>query len=304
MPLFPEVLDPARAAATVMSPVHCLFGLHIVRRGLLFIDLAVAQVAALGMAFALAKGFSADNPADETKIYLYSLAFALAGSLLISVTRFRLGKVPHEAVIGIVYVVASAGAFVLLEFSPHGAEELKSLFQGNILFVQPSHVWSVAYWYGAVMVVLLLFWKPITKVSLQTEDAPAGIKLVLLDVLYYSLLGFVVASSVKIAGVLVVFSWLVMPAVVAFLFVEKMSAAVIIALPVSLIGSWLGLLLSFYAPAIALSEEGRQAMAVAGAEVERGWPSGPSIVLALGAIVTAAYLIRLLLPDKKPRPER
>lgn len=296
---FWSIMGLAAVASTIMSPVHCLFGLHIVRRGLLFIDLAVAQVAALGMSVALAKGLDPSNPAHEGQIYLYSLAFALGGACIISLTRFRLGRVPHEAVIGIVYVIASAAAFVLLEFSPHGAEELKSLFQGNILFVTKAHVTSTAYWYGAVLVCLLFVWRSTTKVTLRADDAPMGLRLVLLDVLYYALLGFVVASSVQIAGVLVVFTWLVMPAVVAFFFVNRMSAAVAVALPISFVGTWLGLFLSYYAPPIALSDEARAAIGAGTDEVQRGWPTGPSIVIGMAVLVIVAYAIKLFIPDRQ-----
>ncbi|HQU18467.1 MAG TPA: metal ABC transporter permease [Fimbriimonadaceae bacterium] len=126
-------MGPAVLAAVFMSPIHALFGLHIVRRGLIFIDLAVAQVAAFGMSLAIGQGYEAQSPTA----YWYSVGFALAGALLISVTRFRLGRVPHEAIIGVVYVLATAASIIVLEFSPsgHGLEELKNMLAGNILFV-------------------------------------------------------------------------------------------------------------------------------------------------------------------------
>src|SRR5687767_5936844 len=113
----------ATMASLVMSPVHCLFGLHIVRRGVIFIDLAVAQVAALGMSVAVANG----HDIHSSGAYWISLAFALGAALLIALTRFKLGKVPHEAIIGIIFVVGSALGVVVLQSTPHGAEELKEI---------------------------------------------------------------------------------------------------------------------------------------------------------------------------------
>lgn len=286
----------ATYAALLMSPVHALFGLHIVRRGLIFIDLAVAQVAALGMSLAIALG----HEAASGEAYYYSIGFALAGALLISVTRFRLGRVPHEALIGVVYVFATAASIVILTFAPsgHGLEEINHILAGNIIYVSRSDVASTAWTYGLILLAMVFLWRPISRVT-QHEDAgqPAW-KTVLTDFAFYSLLAFVVASSVKVAGVLVVFSWLVMPAVVAFFFVEPMRKAVLVAIPVGMIGSLAGLLVSFYAPALPFAHAHDEPNPIESAG-GGGWPTGPAMVVALGVIVLAAYLVKLFLPDRK-----
>jgi zinc/manganese transport system permease protein len=288
-------------AALLMSPVHALFGLHIVRRGLIFIDLAVAQMAALGMSLAIAYG----HEAQSGMAYRYAIGFALAGALLISVTRFRLGKVvPHEAIIGIVFVLCTAASIIILTFSPsgHGHEEIQALLSGNIPFVSHADVHETAWTYGIILLVTLLLWKPISAISLrQHEDGPAW-RTVAYDFAFYALLGFVVASSVKIAGVLVVFSWLVMPAVAAFFFAEKILHAAAIAIPVGMVGSLAGLLVSYYAPALpfahAHDEPTQHELAIQG-----GWPTGPSIVVSLGVIVILAYLAKVFIPDRPDAPE-
>lgn len=289
------LLGPAVVAASVMSPVHALFGLHIVRRGLIFIDLAVAQVAALGMALALSVGHAPESAAT----YQFSVGFALAGALLISLSRFKLGRVPHEAIIGVVYVLATAASIVVLEFAPtgHGLEELKGILAGNIVFVQTEQVRATAITYAVILAALVALWRPITRMTLKEDSEAQGFKGVLLDFTFYALLGFVVASSVKIAGVLVVFAWLVMPAVVAFFFVERMRAAVPIAIAVGVLGSFGGLMLSFFAPAIHLSHTHDEPNPIEAAGAG-GWPTGPAIVVALGAIVVLAYLVRLALPTR------
>lgn len=263
-------------ASLVMSPVHCLFGMHIVRRGVIFIDLAVAQMAALGMAIAHAQGHDLQSAAT----YWYSLGFALGSALLIALSRFKLGTVPHEAIIGIMFVLASALGIVVLDRTEHGVEELRDILTGSILFVQQSDVTHTATIYGVLMAVMIVMWRATAAVTLHEESAPVGFKRVVVDFLFYGLLAFVVASSVKIAGVLVVFTWLVMPPVCAFLWVESMKKALMIAIPVSLIGTVLGLWISF----------------------KWDWPSGPAIVVVLGALVTVFYLAKVALPSRAAVP--
>ncbi|MEZ0325808.1 MAG: metal ABC transporter permease [Fimbriimonas sp.] len=269
---FWELMKWPVLAALVMSPVHCLFGLHIVRRGVIFIDLAVAQMAALGMAIAVAKGHEVGSP----QAYWLSLSFALGAALAISLTRFKLGRVPHEAIIGIMFVLASALGIVVLDQSPHGLEELKDTLSGSILLVPQEEVFKTMAVYGVIFVISLLLWKRTSAISLGQPDAPTGVMRTVLDFAFYGLLAFVVASSVKIAGVLVVFTWLVMPPVIAFLWVEKMAKAMMIALPLALLGSIGGLLMSY----------------------KYDWPTGPAIVVVFGTAVAALYILKLFVPEQ------
>lgn len=264
----------ATMASLVMSPVHCLFGLHIVRRGVIFIDLAVAQVAALGMSVAIANGHEIDSSAA----YWTSLGFALGAALLIALTRFKLGRVPHEAIIGIIFVVGSALGLVVLQGTPHGAEELSQVMSGtSLLLVAPQQVNDTAIIYAILLVIAVLFWRQISRISLDEEDAPRGLARVFYDFVFYGMLAFVVASSVKLAGVLVVFTWLVMPPVVAFLWVSRLSHAVWISVPLALIGSLIGLWVSLV----------------------RDWPPGASIVIVFGCIVALLYVVKLFVPERR-----
>lgn len=265
-------MRPASLAALTMAPIHCLFGLHIVRRGVIFIDLAVAQVAALGMAIAVARGY---DPHSVTT-HGFAVGSALIAAMLISLTRFRLGLVPHEAMIGIIFVVGSALSVVVLENTPHGLEELRDTLSGNILFVADKEVTTTMWLYLGVLVVLMLLWRSITDITLRPEAKRTAWQTVAVDLAFYALLGVVVASSVKVAGVLVVFSWLVMPAVCAFLFWSKMSVAVVVSLPIALISTGGALWLSY----------------------SRDWPTGPSIVIVLGAVTGILYAVKLIMPQK------
>jgi len=268
----------APLAAMIMSPVHCLFGLHIVRRGVIFIDLAVAQIAALGMAFAVMHGYEVGT----TQAYWISLAFALCGALLISLSKFKLGRVPHEAMIGIYFVAASALGIIMLENTAHGMEELHDILTGNIIFVELAHLKTTAMIYGAILAVLIVLWKPIVSISLREESAPKGGKVVLYDFIFYSLLAFVVASSVQIAGVLLVFTWLVMPAVTVFFWLSRMKGAVAWALPLSVLMSLFGLW----------------------ASEQKDWPTGATMVVVLAAVVCVSYLVRLIVPLREAGPSQ
>lgn len=297
---FWRLMGLAVLAALVMAPVHALFGLHIVRRGLIFIDLAVAQVAALGISLAIALG----NETESSTSYWFSVAFALGGAFLISLSRFRLGRVPHEAIIGIVYVLSTAASIIVLDFAPtgHGLEELKSMLAGNILFVTRQDVETTTWIYAGITLVSLVLWRPITAITFSKKGEEGSLWAVGIDFVFYALLGLMVATSVKIAGVLVVFSWLVMPAVVAFFYVDRMLPAVLVALPVGLAGSAGGLFLSYYAPALSFGHTHEEPTAIEAAGLS-GWPTGPAIVVALGAVVIVCYLIRLFIPEKPRESE-
>ena len=268
---FLKIMQLPTIASLVMSPVHCIFGLHIVRRGVIFIDLAVAQMAALGMALAVAN----HHDVQSATAYWLALSFALGTALFIALTRFKLGRVPHEAIIGIIFVVASALGIIVLENTEHGVEELKDILSGSLLFVTQQDVNKTAIAYGLIMVAATLAWKPTTAISLQEEDLPRGWRRVFADMAFYGLLAFVVASSVKIAGVLVVFTWLVMPPVCAFFYLNRMKHAILMSIPIAILGTLGGLWISY----------------------TRDWPTGPAIVVSLGTIVAILYFVKLFIPE-------
>ena len=264
-------------AAMIMAPVHCLFGLHIVRRGVIFIDLAVAQMAAMGMAFAVMKGFEFET----TQAYWISLAFALVGALLISLSKFKLGRVPHEAMIGIFFVAAAAVGIIFLQNTAHGMEEMQKMQTGNIMLVELPQLKTTGIIYAAITFVLILFWRPIAAISLKEPNAPRGAKAILYDFVFYSLLALMVASSVQIAGVLLVFTWLVMPAVAVFFWLSRMKGAVGWALPLSILMSLFGLWVSG----------------------QKDWPTGATMVVVLTAVVAVSYLVRLFVPQREMAAE-
>jgi len=208
-------MGAAIVACLVLVGIYVYFGVHIVRRGVIFVDLALAQVAAMGATVAFLAGYTLDG----FVAYLFSLAFALVGSVVFTWTRAREERVPQEAIIGIVYAFCAAAVVLLVDRAPHGAEHIKSLLVGNILWVKWQTIGQILA--VAVGVGLLHFFchDKFTLVTFDPELARSrGLSVPLWDFLFYLSLAWVVTSSVQVAGVLLVFSFLIVPAVCGLLF--------------------------------------------------------------------------------------
>lgn len=200
----------AALAALVLAGIHAYLGFHIVRRGVLFVDLALAQMAALGVALGVVLG----REHDEVGSYLLALGMTFVGAALFAWLRGRARSVPLEAFIGIVFATAQALVFLVLEKSPSGPEHLKETLVGSLFTVDPDHIARVAVLYAVVGAVHWFLRKPFFEITQDPDGAAArGRKLFMWDLLFYATFGFVVTSSVQIAGVLLVFGFLVIPAV-------------------------------------------------------------------------------------------
>ena len=196
-------------AGFVLAGIHAYFGMHVLARGVVFADLALAQVAALGLTLAILAGYPVNSQAG----YWYGLAFAIGGAVLFALTRPYEKLLQQEAVIGIVYAVSASVGVLVLDRAPQGAEHMKQLLIGSILSVTPPEVGEIALLYGAIGVLHVLFRRPLTEVSFRPLAAEAaGRNLFLWDVLFYVSFALVVTSSVRVAGVLLVFSYLIVPA--------------------------------------------------------------------------------------------
>jgi zinc/manganese transport system permease protein len=204
-------LWPACLAGLVLTGIHAYLGLHVLTRGVIFVDLALAQVAALGAAVATLAG----HPPQGEAAYFYSLVFALGGAVLLALTRLGGRRLPQEALIGVVYVMAAAVAVLVLDRAPEGAERVKALLVGNILAVAPREIGTLVLLYGAVGLVHWVGRRGFLALS-RGELAPGG-RARLWDVAFYASFALVVTSSVRIAGVLLVFTYLVVPALVGAL---------------------------------------------------------------------------------------
>jgi len=229
----------------VLTGIHGYLGIHVLKRKVIFVDLAMAQIAALGAAYAILLGYDPKHPENSFRIYLFSLGFTLVGAAVISLSRMKKEKVPHEAFIGIVYASASALAMLLLSKTPTEGEQIKHMLVGSLLTVQASKVWTTAAIYAVIGIFHWVFRAKFFAISEDADAAEkAGISVRFWDFLFYVSFGFVITSSVSIAGVLLVFSYLVVPGVIAVMFAESTRARVAIAWSVGTLVSVLGMIIS------------------------------------------------------------
>lgn len=269
MDLFTLWLWPL-VALVVLPAMLVYFGLHVVGRGIIFVDLALAQIAALGIATAILLGADPDH---GTLPYILAIGFTLAGAALFSLTRFRHPRVPQEAIIGIIYIVAAAAATLVLSRTAAGDEEIKNLLVGNILLVSKAEVLRTIVLFAAVGAFHFALRRNFHLVSFDEEEAERrGVSVRLWDFLFYATFGLVVTSFVRIAGVYLVFSYLIVPAVCGALLSSRTAARLAIGWVVALTAGVTGLLLSTQWESMDL-------------------PTGPTIVCAFGALLLVSGLL-------------
>ena len=248
-------------ASLLLPGILVYYGLHIVRREIIFVDLALAQVAALGICVSILF----KHEAHDWQTYAWSLAFTLIGAAIFTLTRRHDHHVPQEALIGIVYVVAAAIGILLLNQSPNGSEELKETLVGDLLLVQkPEQVLKPFGLYLAIGVVHFVFRKKFLMITFEPERAAVEkMSIRGWDFLFYALFGVVVTSFVHIGGVLMIFSYLIVPAVCANFLAISLGARLVIGLLTAAVASIAGLFASF----------------------QFNWPTGAAIICALGAVL-------------------
>ena len=237
-----EVMFWPIVACVLLPWLLVYLGIHVVQRGIIFIDIAMAQMASLGICVAVLLRLDLESPAT----FGIALGCTLIGAAIFSFTGKREGKVPQEAVIGIAYVVAAAAAVLLLSRAAEGDEEIKNMLIGNILLVTPADVWKCLGLFALVGAFHFGFRKKFMLVSFEREAAYAqGLRVRLWDFLFYASFGFVVTSFVRIAGVLLIFTYLIVPAVCGIHLANSFRKRLLIGWVLSLVGGIAGLLLSF-----------------------------------------------------------
>ena len=231
-------------ASLILTGIHSYLGLHVVERGVIFVDLSLAQIAALGGTIALLLPMSDGDP-HSSMVYWVSLLFTFIGAAIFSMVRSRRARIPQEAIIGISYAVASAAAILAMSKSTSQAEHLKDMLVGNIIAVSWPEVTHTALLYGAVAVFHYIFRKQFLAISMHHDTAEStGLNVRLWDFLFYASFGFVVTSSVAIAGVLLVFCYLIVPSVAAMLYADTVGKRLAIGWIMGTVVSALGVLLS------------------------------------------------------------
>jgi zinc/manganese transport system permease protein len=231
----------ALLAALVLAGIHSYLGFHVVSRGVIFVDISMAQAAAFGAVVAMITGIAPHS----VNAYFMSLAFTIAGAVLISISRTRDNRVPQEAFIGIIYAGFSAGAILLLARHPGGMEELEEMLTGSLLTMQWDDLISMAILYVAIGVFHYLLRNRFFRLS---EDRSGAIRdgwsVGWWDFLFYASFGLVVTSSVHIAGVLLVFSFLVVPPVIALMFTRRKGVRLFIGWLIGFLGCLFGIIFS------------------------------------------------------------
>lgn len=266
-------------ASLVLTGIHAYLGLHVLARGVIFVDLALAQVAALGITAAFLVG----HPMQSDAAYWYALTFTVGGALLFAISRAHRPRIPQEAIIGIVYAVSAAAAVLVVDRAPQGSEHIKQLLVGSILTVTPREVGALAILYAAIGALHWGTRRPLLEISLDPEAAIAkGRRIRAWDFLFYASFGLVVTSSVRIAGVLLVFAYLIVPAAVGALLSQSVSGRLLVGWGIGLLVSVLGLLASY------------------------AWdlPTGATVVTTFGALLAAVAIglgARALLREVKAR---
>ena len=232
------------AASLILTGIHAYLGVHVVERGVIFVDLSLAQIAALGATVALLLPISGGDP-HGVVVYWVSLGFTFLGAFVFSTIRSKRARIPQEAIIGICYAVASAAAILAMSKATSESEHLKDMLVGNILAVSWEEVGNTAALYGVVGLFHFVFRHKFLAISMDPKRAEAeGISIRAWDFLFYASFGFVVTSSVAIAGVLLVFCYLIVPSVAAMLYSDTIGKRLAIGWSMGTVVSALGVYLS------------------------------------------------------------
>ncbi len=256
-------------ACLVLVGIHAYFGIHIIERRVLFVDLAVAQFAALGAVVGFLYGFRPGQLGST----LFSMAFAVLAAAVFALTRMRHEKLPQEAIIGITFVVASAAAILVADRAPEGAEHIKETLAGSLLWV----TWPTVLKDLVIYLFVGAFHWFLRKRFLLISSDPAeayrrGWRVRWWDFLFYLSFGIIITFSVEIGGVLMVFSYLVIPACIAILLANRMSTRLVLGWVVGTAGSALGLVASYV----------------------WDFPTGPAIVVVLGLMLLISWAAQAL----------
>src|SRR5258707_5484484 len=264
-------------ASLILTGIHAYLGVHVVERGVIFVDLSLAQVAAFGATIAMLTPVASGDP-HAPAVYWVSLVFTFLGAFVFSTIRSKRARIPQEAIIGICYAVASAAAILAMSKATSESEHLKDMLVENILAVSWAEVRKTALLYGAIGIFHYVFRRRFLAISMDPQRAEAeGMSIRFWDFLFYASFGFVVTSSVSIAGVLLVFCYLIVPSVAAMLYAESIGRRLAIGWSMGTIVSALGVYLS----------------------LKLDLPTGATIVCTFGLVLILMAVVRPLFQQVK-----
>lgn len=268
-----QFMLPPFVACMVLVGLFAYLGIHVIAREVIFVDLSLAQMAALGSTSTVL--FGIDH--ESSIAYVFSLVFTTMGAFIFSISRTTRTKrrVPQEAIIGIVFVVASAASILIAERSAHGHELVEEILVGGLLWIDWTGVMRLLVVYLAVGIFHWFLRRRFLLISLREDLAESrGWHIRWWDFLFYASFGVAITLAVPIAGVLLVFTFLVVPAVIAFLFTRKPALLVTISWSAAAIACAAGLVLSY----------------------QLDLPTGPIIVCVFGMVLLGAGLMSRAVP--------
>ncbi len=267
-------------ASLILTGIHAYLGVHVVERGVIFVDLSLAQIAALGSTIAILLPFTGQDPHGPW-VYWTGLVFTFIGAAIFSTIRIRRARIPQEAIIGIAYAVASAATILAMSKATSESEHLKDMLVGNILAVSWWEVAKTAALYAVIGAFHYVFRRQFLAISMDHEKAERdGISVKFWDFLFYASFGFVVTSSVLIAGVLLVFCYLIVPSVAAMLYADRIGPRLAIGWTMGTVVSALGIYLS----------------------VKLDLPTGAAMVCTFGLVLILMAAVRPLLRRGAAQP--
>ena len=266
------------AASLVIAGIHAYLGVHVVERGVIFVDLSLAQIAALGGTIAVLLPMTNHDP-HHPGVYWISLGFTFIGAAVFSTIRSRRARIPQEAIIGISYAVASAAAILAMSKATSQAEHLTNMLVGTILAVSWPDVIKTALLYGVIGLFHYFFRRQFLLISMDPRAAETqGLSIRFWDFLFYASFGFVVTRSVAIAGVLLVFCYLIVPSVAAMLYSDRIGPRLAIGWAMGTVVSALGV---YHSLLLDL-------------------PTGATIVCTFGLVLILMALVRPLIQRSAP----
>ncbi len=256
-------------ACIAIAGIHAYLGFHVVERGVIFVDLAMAQVAALGATVGFLVGHDLHAPASR----YFSIGSVILGAAVLALLKAERRRIPQEAFIGIVYAVAAAAAILIVDRTPEGTEHIKFMLVGNLLAASPEEVFHSTLLYAAVGFLHFIWRRPFFSISRGENHGMRALHVRGWDFLFYATFGLVVTESVAIAGVLLVFTYLVVPSVIAMLLTDGAG------------------------PRLAVGWIAGIAVSVAGmlASYQFDLPTGATVVTMFGAALALALALRNIL---------
>jgi len=250
-----QILGMPFLACIMMSSILGYLGTHVLKREVIFIDIALAQIAAVG---SIAAHMIFEAHGDSPTAYLCSFSCVLFAAGFYAFVRSRIFQISLEAVIGISYAIAAAAVLFLVGIAPGGHIHIQHVLSGSLLWVGWRQIIVSLVAFSAVGVCFYLIRKPIAEISNSYQKgAVKNLKVVFWDFIFYALLGVVITLSVQIAGVVVVFAYLIIPATISAVFSTRLRLQLAIVWITAIIASLGGLLFAYkydfsIGPAIAM----------------------------------------------------